>query len=267
MARIYKITRPRARLEAQLVVDPSFSPGFALVRYEDSRGNARWWQRTIVATDGQWLRLSGRDQTNPADTWSDLLNDHHRRTLPLPLLVLTDFIAHAENHAQSQSQWLFYWVAWALDDLLRLSPLPPSRMGGTSTMPELIDNMAHRVMEALIAGNLLIPWPTTDGAQLQTLIRIGEIVWSFPPALVRQLVNSFVTLNQRDMRDAVDPDDRQDAVDLGDQQVEDSFVGQLVQLSGIHWWRAGAPQLRQLPFRMSTMAFPTLIQQALVVRH
>lgn len=53
------------------------------------------------------------------------------------------------------------------------------------------------------------------------------------------------------------------------QQTASSLVGpgQLLQLSGIHLWRTQLPLVRQLSVRMTTFAFPTLLQQALVLTY
>lgn len=260
MKRHFKITHPRARLEAELVVAPSFSPGFALVRYELGQVNARWWQRTIEATDNQWLRLSGRDGTNPANTWSKILNEDKRPVLPLPMLVLADFVAYATNPMQPEAWWLFNWAAWALDHLLRLNPLPPSTKGGMTVVPTALETMTHALIEAMLDGDAVLPWPTTDGAQLQTLIRLGELVWSFPPDLVRRLVAAFVALSEQET---------EDTDDLRNGQANSLLVcpGQLVQLSALHCWRTGVPRVRQLSIHMSTTGFPALLQQALIVTH
>lgn len=107
-----KITRPRARLEATLASDSSFSRMFSLIRYESSKSNVRWWDRTIIAMDDQWLRLQGRQGTSPIDTWSIVLEHRTRPALPLPVLALADFVAHSENLADPESWWLLHWVAW-----------------------------------------------------------------------------------------------------------------------------------------------------------
>lgn len=260
MTRNYKITNPRARLEAQLVVDPSFSLGFILVRYEHSQVNTRWWQRIIVATDDQWLRLSGRDGTHPHETWSQILNERDRPVIPLPMLILGDFVAYAENQAQPETWWLFHWVVWAIDELLRFSPLSPSTKGGTTISPESLEATTQALVDALLDGNSLIPWPTSDGVQLQTLIRLGELVWSFPPDLVRRLVTAFVALNERDSKLLQNP---------RGQQADSPFIGpgQLVQMSALYLWRTEVPKVRQMSLHMSTFAFPTLIQQALILTH
>lgn len=58
------------------------------MHYEHRRADDHWWQRTITATDAQWLRLSGRDGSSPHDTWSKLLDYRERSVIPLPTLVL-----------------------------------------------------------------------------------------------------------------------------------------------------------------------------------
>lgn len=260
MTQRYKITRPRARLEAQLVVDPTFSPGFTLYRYEQRRTNARWWQRTVTATDDQWLRMSGRDGTTPADTWSVILDDDRRPVLPLPVLVLADFVVSVQNEVQPETWPLFHWVTWAVDDLLGLTPLPQSAVGGLTNVIESIDAMTYALIDAVLDGSSSIPWPTTDGAQIQTLTRLGALVWSFPSDLVRRVVSTLVALNERhDAPRRTPPDQQTDSVRFG--------PGQLLQLSGIHLWRTQIPHIRRLAPRMSTFAFPALLQQALVLNH
>lgn len=265
MARQFKMTYPRMRLEAQLTGGAAFSPGFALMRYTHDQANMRWWQRTITATDDQWLRLSGRHGADPADTWHQLLNHPDRPVLPLPLLVLTDFAAYAGTQAQPETWWLLHWVAWAIDDLLRFSPLPPSTSGGLTIVPDTLDATINMLVDAVLDGHGSLPWPTADGIQLQVLIRLGELIWSFPPNLVRRLIQSFVSRNDQD-------NGLSDVEHADESQAEDDHrpvvgPGQLVQVSGMHWWRAGAPTIRHLPVHMSRLAFPALAQQALVVMH
>lgn len=257
---MHKITRPRVRIEARLVVDHGFSQGFTLVRYEQCQANARWWQRTVTATDDQWLRLSGRSGTSPANAWSTILGERSRPVLPLPMLVLGDFVAYMEDQVRPETWHFFHWVVWGLDDLLRFSPLPPSRTGEVTDAPESIHTMTHALIDAVLDGSSFIPWPIVDGVQLQTLIYLGELIWSFPASLVRRFVTTMVVLNERNHGHKHLPPS---------QQITSPLVGpgQLLQLSGIHLWRTQLPHVRQLSLRMSAFAFPALLQQALILTH
>lgn len=262
----FKITRPRARLEASFAAASSFSRVFGLIRYESSSSNARWWQRTIFATDGQWLRLQGRQGTNPVDTWHMLLEHRDRPVIPLPILALADFVAHEENLADPKSWWHFHWFAWALENLLNRLPASPYQSGGLTMLPQELDSMVQAIIDALLTGAPTIPWPTTDGTQLQTLVHLGEHVWSFPPALVRQLVDATVLLDERGSETVSDVEDTVSTDDYDKKHIL-TTPGQLVELSGWYCWRRQVPQVRGLTIRTSALHFPLTVRQAFVLTH
>lgn len=260
----FKITRPRARLEAELASSSSFSRMFSLIGHESSLSNARWWDRTVLATDDQWLRLQGRHRTNPADTWKMIFEDRARPALPLPVLALADFVAHSETLADPELRWLFNWVAWALDDLLYIAPAPLPQASGLIVPSETLDVAVQTMIDVLMKEQSPIPWPDTDGAQLQTLAHLGQHLWSFPPDLVRQLVDTTVLIDEKDVPSILDMEDEHD---IEAKKHRLSGPALLAQLSGWYCWRKGIPRVRGLTIRSSTLYFLLTLRQAVILSH
>lgn len=234
------------------------------MRYESTRANVRWWDRTIIATDNQWLRLQGRHGTSPIDTWSIVLEHRTRPALPLPVLALADFVAHSENLADPESWWLLHWVAWALEDLLHILPAPSPQASGTTMPSEALDVGTQKLIDSLLIGQPSISWPTTDRAQLQTLVYLGQHLWSFPPDLVRQLVETTVLLDEEDAQPIsdVEAESNMDA-----KQRRLSGPALLGQLSGWYCWRNLALKVRGVVVHSSAPYFLLTLRQALILSH
>ena len=265
MPRTLKITRPRARLEANIVTGPAFSRGFVLTGYETRRTNGRWWHRIAHGADNQWLRLSGREGTSPEDTWRIILSDRARPLLSLSVLVLADFVAHAADSAEPDAWWLFHWVTWGLEELFQLYPPPVSTTAGLSMSVVEIDAAALGIAESLIDGTNTIAWPASDGDQLQSLAALGAYLWSFPPDLVRRLIQLTIDTPNRSSATARSAVNEISRVDRNAQQRAFAGPGIFAQLSGVHVWRTDSVSVRGLPIHTSSFYFLKVIQQALVL--
>lgn len=260
-----KITSPRARLEISYLSLPDFYLQYYEATYRSEWTNGRWWHRTLAGDMYHWLQLSGRNGTHPKDALQLILSQRRRTAIPLPPLLVAHFLAYAPDPDAAEARSFFRWAALGTGALLELIPAQPSAVGWLTVPPEMLDDLVTAALDAIVQGSRTIPWSTTDGDSLQLLVQMVERLWTFPPALVQQIV-----ARSNDVHDALAilAQQEDDSASWGDEDLVLTTPSSLLgQMSALHCWQVSTPTVRNIPVCAPAIFFPAAWHQALVLTH
>lgn len=271
---IITLSAPQARLEMTETDRIELYLGYEYAEYLQGELPDGWWYRMLALHPYHWLRLSGAITIEPWDAFQTILANPERSPIPLPSLLVALFLAHSPHPNASEQRQVFQWVAYAVREMLPALHATAHQTGTTEVISDQLDQLGTTIIDALLHEAPSVPWPKSDKAEAQVLIRMAELLWSFPPALTRQIPQAAATyleqcleIDQQWLDDEDDSLDDDAASSESDDPISITPWSLLGNLSALRFWRKPGPTIRGLSVQAPMREILFTWYQALVIMH
>ena len=274
MDSVITLSAPLARLEMSKTKRIELYLGYEYAEYVQVETADGWWHRTLALHPDHWLRLSGAATIDPWNALQLILAQPDRSPIPLPPLLVALFLSLSAHPSASEQRQLFQWVAYAVREMLPVLPVSGREAGWNTVSDDQIDELVTSILTALLPQAATIPWPQRDGVEVQALVQLANMLWTFPPTLTRQIpevANAY--FQQRLVADQqwLEDDDgilqNEDASLEDDDPISITRWSLLGNLGAMQFWRTPWPLIRRLSVQAPMHELLFTWYQALVIMH
>lgn len=266
MSNIFDVHSSYARLSGMGLDAPLSYLTYGAAQYDQGSPRYNWWQRSAILRDHHLIRFDWRVDVPPLDAFWTLLAAPKQPQLPLPTWLAALFLIQVDDPAPLEHRCMFHWVATAVHSIITRASSRRNDRHRTSIASVTTDRVVSYVVDAILTENPLVPWPERNDEAVRTLIALTEHLWSFPPALVRALVDQTLAERTRDSLPTVMSND-------DETWLEKDIPHRLMpldhfrRLSTLRTWDRSLPTIRGLRLGVSPQSFPFAWEQALIFMH
>lgn len=226
-----------------------------------------WWHRTLALHPYHWLRLSGAGIIEPWDALRSILTQPNRPPIAFPPLLVALFLSNSANPAASEQRQVFQWVAYAVREMLPVLPSLGREAGWNEVPPAQLDQLSMAILDALLHQAPAIPWPQSDGVEVQILTQMVDVLWTFPTTLTRQVSEVAAAYFQQRLEADQQWFEDEDASFEDDDPITIYRWSLLGNLGAMRFWRAPWPTIRGLSVHAPMHEILFTWYQALIIMH